>query len=305
MSTNGTFSRLSDTFAHPEPVAFVDAGKTVEVVFPFSLPLNDRNGKKLTTGNYFLFGILDLNQEVTESNEDNNFSHTGGAIRMFEPSPDYLVSTVDAPASGAVGETIPVYRSLSNVGTVDGPLVTYRYFASANSIISTEDTPLPVISSSGALQESVSISIPKGTENRATDFVRLPGHLPPGAYYIGVIVDAAQQAVEVDEVNNARASASRVQIVAPALSITTRTLPDASLDQPFQFQLAATGAGTGGLVVDGAQRRTAAPGRLPLAGRDDRRRPLRRGRLLLHRPSEQREPRGGGTARAARPARDR
>src|SRR5205807_3845189 len=77
-----------------------------------------------------------------------------------------------------------------------------------------------------------------------SELVKLPPTMPAGTYYFGCIVDPNNMAVELDEGNNALASATTVQVAPAALRITTQQLPDGSVGRPYNFRLVASGETT-------------------------------------------------------------
>ncbi|MHB8872720.1 MAG: CARDB domain-containing protein [Myxococcaceae bacterium] len=253
VSTDANLSLLSDTIAHDEPVAMLAQGAAATVAFNFNLPLKDRLFRNFPSGNYYLFAMLDSFGACTELSKNNNNLIVAGAANLRAPSQDYAVTRVDAPASAAVGEVAPLFRSIKNVGNVDGTQVSYRYFASANPIITVQDIPLGIVGPNGALSDSGSVTLGIGSEDPRTEFVKLPASMPPGVYYLGCIVDPGALVAELEESNNAMASVSTVQVAAPSLRIATTQLPDGTTDRPYNFRLVALGEqGPSTWIVDTA-----------------------------------------------------
>ncbi|MFZ5469332.1 MAG: CARDB domain-containing protein [Myxococcota bacterium] len=241
ISADNNLSLLSDTIAHDEPVAQVAAGGATTVTFSYTVPLKDRTNKDFVTGNYYLFAILDSFGEVAELSESNN-SLSLGPVLLRAPAQDYTVTRVEAPSSGAVGEAMPVFRTFKNIGNVDGEAVAYRFYASANDIITPDDVPLAIVGANGSTSESGTVTLAVGAESTTTELVKLPPTMPPGTYYIGAIVDSGNAAAELDETNNGGASISTVQVAPSSLRITTQQLPDGVIDRPYSFRLVAAGA---------------------------------------------------------------
>ncbi len=160
VSTDATLSLLSDTIVFEANVPLVAQGASVTVDIPFTLPLKDRNNVTFPTGSYYLFTILDSTSQVTELNEANNNLVVMGQVQLRAPAADLTVTRLEAAASGAVGEVIPVLRSLKNLGNVDSPAVKYRFYASANAIITPDDVPLQIIMSPSAPTTCCKLDIP-------------------------------------------------------------------------------------------------------------------------------------------------
>ena len=243
ISTDATLSLLSDTIAFEQDVVLVAQGTSVTVDIPFTMPLKDRSNVTFPTGNYYLFTILDSTSQVTELNEANNNLVVMGTVQLRAPAPDLTVTRIEAPAGGAVGEIIPVLRTLKNIGNIDAPAVKYRFFASANAIITPDDVPLQIMTAgTGSLEGSITLAI--GVADTKTELVKLPATMPPGTYYIGAIIDTAGTVVEIDELNNALAS-STVAVAASSLRVSTSQLPDAVVDRPYSYRLVALGEQAG------------------------------------------------------------
>lgn len=213
---------------------------TFDVTIPSTSKLV--GGTPLPTGDYYFFVKLDSFDEVTETKKDNNIKLIAGPIRLYSPSPDLATVKVQVPTATAVGEVVPVYRVFRNVGIQDSPTVSYRYFASVNDLVTDEDVPLEIVLPDGTTATSKDITLARGATDSDTDFVRLPANMAPGSYYIGAIIDPQNQITELDEVNNATGSTTTIQVAAPAMRITTSVLPDATVDRPFLYKFAITGA---------------------------------------------------------------
>ncbi|MBX7097252.1 MAG: putative Ig domain-containing protein [Myxococcaceae bacterium] len=253
ISSDQTLSLLNDTliaqYAVPAPLT---AGTMQTYDFTFNIPLKDRNAMNFATGNYFIFFLADVGGVVTELNEGNNNLSVGGTVRLRAPAADLVVTRVESPASAAVGEVIPVLRTFKNIGVLDAPAVKYRYVASANAIITPDDVPLTIVSGTMTANDG-SVTLAVGAVDTQTELVRLPPTMAPGTYYLGAIIDTADAVVELDETNNALAS-NTVQVAASSLRVSTAQLPDAVVDRPYAFRLAAAGEqGASTWAIDATQ----------------------------------------------------
>ena len=241
VSKDLTLSLLGDTKVYDAPIALVGQGTSQTADFTFTMPLNDKDGHPFATGQYYLFFIVDSLSEVTELNEGNNISPLAGAVTLSAPAPDLTVLRIDSPASAGVGEVAPIFRTLKNIGNVASTSVKYRYYASANAIISSDDTLLPIIGANNMPADFGSVTLGAGASDSATDLVQLPVSLAPGSYYLGVIIDQDNEVLEIDETNNALASSQQVQIAASSLKVASTSLPDAVVGRPYSFRLSAQG----------------------------------------------------------------
>ncbi len=240
LSNDSSLSLLSDVLMSEEVVAVSQASAsstTLEV--PFTLPLVDRADAGLASGNYYVFISLDTLGSVVESNKGNNSGNVG-PMRALSPAPDYAMSTLQAPASAGTNEVIPVFRTIRNIGNRAAPSVPYRYFASANTIITTQDVPLELQLADGGQALAGEVSLATGAGDSRTELVRLPPTMPAGTYYIGCLVDPQNTIGELSKVNNFIASNS-VQVMQSSLRIVDVQLPDATVGRPYFFRLTASG----------------------------------------------------------------
>lgn len=252
VSTDSTPSLLQDTLVweQSEPVLASMASQTYD--FTFQLPLNDKNGNPFATGNYYVFTVLDSTSAVNEVNKTNNILPISGVVQLRAPGIDLTPSSVQVPSAGGVGETVPVVRTLKNIGNLDATAAKYRYVASANAIITPDDTPMKIVGTSGTTDFGT-VTLLAGQADTQTELVQLPPTLPPGTYYVGVIIDTDATVSEWDENNNALAS-SAISLAGGSLTVTTNQLPDAIQGRPYSFGLAAAGAmGALSWTVDATQ----------------------------------------------------
>ncbi len=240
LSGDSSLSLLSDTYVCDQVVTVVaPSTMSTEVTLNCNLPLRNAANVAFRTGPYFLFGIVDSTGAVFESNKANN-SMIIGPIRITEPGPDLTVTSVTAPASAGVGEIVPVVRSIRNIGNVDAPAAIYRFYASANDIITTDDVLLQIVDN-GTPRDEGMVTLLRNSGDTATELVRLPGTMPAGTYYVGCIVDPGFTVTgDLDVTNNA--IASRSMVIAPSsLRVVNTALPDAVIGRPYSFRLSAVG----------------------------------------------------------------
>lgn len=241
VSQDAQLSLLSDTRLYEFSAAPLSAGQSRTDTFSFTLPLNDQGGQPMATGSYFVFAAVDPWNVVTEINDQtNNNLQVPGTVLLRAPAPDLAITRLEIPANAAVGEIVPVYRTIKNTGNVTAPAAKYRYVLSANSIITADDLPLTIIGNSGMTSPSGEVTLGVGQADTATELVRLPGQMTPGTYTIGCLVDTDAAVAELDEQNNAWAG-NQVIVGASSLRITTQQLADAAVDRPYAFRLVAMG----------------------------------------------------------------
>jgi hypothetical protein len=232
---------LSDTLVCEQLVTQLPAGGApMTVTLDCNLPLTGVGGQAFATGQYYFFLVADSRGAVYETNKANN-NLSVGPVRVTAPGADLMVASLTAPASAGVGETVPVVRTLRNVGTRDAPAASYRYVASVNDIITVDDIPLDIIDpTTGAASAEGTVTLARGASDSKTELVRLPGSMPAGTYFIGCIVDPQAAVADLDRSNNALAS-QPLPVAPSSFRIVSASLPDATVGVPFQFRLAAVG----------------------------------------------------------------
>ncbi len=241
LSNDSSLSLLSDTYVCDQLVPqTVPSTTSTEVTLNCVLPIRNAAMAPFRTGQYFVFGVVDSTGSVFETNDSNN-SLMLGPIRITEPGVDLAVTNVTAPASAGVGEILPVVRTLRNLGNLDANPMIYRYYLSANDIITTDDVPLKIVDNGGVLRDSGNVTLARGASDTATELVRIPGTVPAGTWYVGAIIDPElSHPTELDVTNNAAASRSMV-VAASSLRVVNTALPDAVVGRPYSFRLSAVG----------------------------------------------------------------
>ncbi|WP_373048914.1 CARDB domain-containing protein [Vulgatibacter sp.] len=208
-------------------------------IVPGTNSVTGRPHEELEEG-YWIGVIADSTDTVNEVNEANNIRKVQEPVVCRYPSPDLAAVTVVPPARVAAGETAALFRTVRNLGNVRG-VASYRYVLSTNDTISLNDIPLTLVSTGG----DGTLDLAGHSEQQATDLVRIPSHVAPGEYYLGLVIDANNAVRELDEKNNVSVASTRVRVENAALDILTTHLPDATVGAWYGRQLVATGgAGT-------------------------------------------------------------
>ena len=195
-----------------------------------------------TEGDFFFGAIADSISAIGETNEGNNIGKVG-PIHIRAPGPDFTPVELDVPQQAGVGEVVPVFRVIRNVGNLgndSGTPCPYRYYLSANATITTEDIPLQILVN-GQPQAQGQVQLAIGADSRATELVQLPGNIAPGTYHLGILVNPDLTVDEIDTTNDALDGSSTVAVAASQLTITTSDLPDGVAGVPYSVQLAASG----------------------------------------------------------------
>lgn len=185
----------------------------------------------ITPGPYFLGAIGDVTSVILEGNEVNNVRFNRPAITVREIAPDFSAADIRLPNTAAAGESFVLERTLANIGNAQGVLDYTIYLSTDQTIDPLTDYELTRLST----------PLMPRSENHGTDNLRIPERVPGGAYYVGYVLDPANQVSELFEDNNGAISAETIDVIPAQLTILTRELPIATLNLPYAFVLAAAG----------------------------------------------------------------
>lgn len=239
MSDNETLNLATDL-----SVGFVSGltfapGESRWVTLPSAVvPSVDLVGQPLAVQPYFFFAAA-VAAGIIEGNNQNNFTSAPPVVGR-RSAPNFVPVDMQAPSRAGAGEIVAVSRTLANLGNRDGAEVKYRYYLSANTIITPDDLPMKRVTSGGEVLDGA-VTLAVGERDSATELVRLPPSLVSGVYYIGVLIDPANEVEEADEMDNGLA-APRTTVSAQALSLATMLLPDGLVGLPYDVQLVARGS---------------------------------------------------------------
>ena len=209
LTTSGTLATVSQSGYYDH--------QTVSVTLP----------SNLAAGIYYIGGIADHNNQISESNEGNNTYNVVQVTVTAPQQPDLseyvAVSTTTIAAGGSV--TIDAYNM--NLGNGVSGLSTDRIYISSDATMTTSDTVLATLTTSGTLA-TVSQS---GYYDHQTVSVTLPSNLAAGIYYIGGITDYSNQISESNEGNNTY-NVVQVTVTAPFAG---QALFESSSNKSFAF----------------------------------------------------------------------
>jgi hypothetical protein len=143
----------------------------------------------LATGNYFIGGIIDID----DANNANNTNFEDEAINVQgsggggQADLSLTEISVNNNINYQAGDPIAISAEISNVGGSSSSAFTVNFYVSGDSQISVGDTLLGSSNRPGLGQ---------GNSDNFTANVNLPGNLATGSYFIGGIID-------IDDANNA------------------------------------------------------------------------------------------------------
>lgn len=238
LSDNETLNAVTDVFVGETTGLSFAPGSSQWVPVTAPVPTHAVNGSLLTPQSYFFFAAA-IAPGLVELNGANNFTHADPLV-VRNPAPNLIPINMRAPAKMAAGELVPVTRTLANLGNRPAPAAKYRYYLSANQIITTDDLPAMIHTTTGDVSDGT-VTLDVGGQDTAVEFVRLPANAPAGNLYLGVLLDPDELVDETVEDDNGLAS-QQAQVVPLALGLATPSLPDALVHQPYEVQLVGQGA---------------------------------------------------------------
>ena len=161
----------------------------------------------ITGGYYYVGMIVDINNQVSESDEGNNDDYDSGRIRVYE-LPDLVPRTTSSscstPATGTIGDYLDSSISIqyendasSSHGQSSGTF-DWAMYLSTDSTITTSDTQV------GSDQYSSSLSSGNYRTDSLSSSNRIPSNMNAGTYYWGYILDVNSDVDESSESNNVR-----------------------------------------------------------------------------------------------------
>ena len=166
-------------------------------------------------GNYWLAAKVDVNNVIPERDEGNNL-FIGGAISIVNP-PDLSPTAVSTVASAQAASAIPVNYTIANLRPVAAAPFQVTFVLSIDNIIGNADD-IALIGN-----DTVAGGIAgNGVFSTSTPFMAtIPNTTPPGAYFVGVIVDPGNSILESDITNNNLLSTTPMNVlVIPDLTVT-------------------------------------------------------------------------------------
>ena len=140
-------------------------------------------------GLYYVIAKADADGLEAESNEFNN-----ALGRVVSIGPDFMVSSLTAPASAGPGTSIAVSDTVKNQGGGAGAASTTRFYLSANTTLDAADVAL-----TGGRQVP---ALAAGATSTGTTTLTIPSATETGSYYLFAKADADSAVAETQETNN-------------------------------------------------------------------------------------------------------
>ncbi|HEX5155157.1 MAG TPA: CARDB domain-containing protein [Parafilimonas sp.] len=170
-------------------------------------------------GSYYVHVVTDAEGDVYERGSEDNNTKAGGPVTVYlTPPPDFIVSSVNVPASAVPGESITVDYTVYNAGASKPPLFGNNWvdaiFISSQPEFDEDDAeklaiispaPLPAMEAAESYHNTVSVKIPDGFK---------------GQQYIYVFTDYNKQVFEYyRDDNNTNTAGAPIQINTPDLLV--------------------------------------------------------------------------------------
>ena len=241
MSDNESLNAVTDSLVGNVTNLVFAPGESRWVPLPSAVvPSTTPGGQALLVQPYFFFAAA-TGIGLVEENPGNNFDKSRPTVARL-PAPNLLPVEMQTPSRAGAGELIAVSRTFTNLGNRASPAAKYRFYLSANPIITSDDEPLLRVTPTGdVLDGTVTLAI--GQRDSAVEILRLPQTLATATWFVGVLIDPDEAIAEADESDNGLAG-TRTDVVSQSLTLATPLLPDGTLGLPYSMQL--TGQGSAG-----------------------------------------------------------
>jgi subtilase family serine protease len=186
LSTSSTVA-TSDLLLKSVTRASIAAGGSQNWTELLTLPAN------LSPGNYYIGVIVDPADAIRETDESNNLLASEAIAVTVLPPVDLRGVSLTGPATILRGSTASITTTVGNLGTAASGAFNVSYYISSSNTVTTADRLLKTVSS---------VSISARGQRQWVEQIVIPGDLAPGTYYVGMIVDPANDIVEASESNN-------------------------------------------------------------------------------------------------------
>ncbi|MAK78170.1 MAG: hypothetical protein CL992_02730, partial [Euryarchaeota archaeon] len=155
----------------------------------------------ITGGYYYVGMIVDTQNRISESNENNNDDYDTGRVHVYE-QPDLIGTRCSGPSSGTVGKSlsssisVKIENDVSSSHGMNSGSFDWAIYLSTDSTITTSDTQL------GSDQYASSITRGSTRTDSLSTSTKFPSSMNAGTYEMGMIIDVDEDVDEADETNN-------------------------------------------------------------------------------------------------------
>jgi uncharacterized repeat protein (TIGR01451 family) len=183
LSTDSTIT-TSDIQIGQAYVNGLASGAEQVVIVNGTIPVN-------LTGSYYLGVIVDCENMVPESNENNN-SLAGNQVAIAGGCADLIITSVSGPTSGNAGQQVPVSVTVRNQGSCGSAGFYLTAYLSMDAVITLNDVSIGYVYVG---------PLPASGQQAVTVNATLPSTFG-GSYYLGAIADSYNGVSELSETNN-------------------------------------------------------------------------------------------------------
>lgn len=182
-------------------------------------------------GTYYIGIIVDAEGAILEADRANNVRRSEELLTVTAAVPDLSATSLSVTPRVAAGEYASASALVANVGADLATDVPYAFYLSPNESVSTSDLKLA--------EGFVTLEI--GAQRVVTADLLVPSYLAPGTFTLGLLVDPEHAVTEANEEDNAAVAPGALEVLAPAIAVTTPALPDAMSGVGYEVHLAARG----------------------------------------------------------------
>jgi CARDB len=181
----------------------------------------------IAPGQYYFLFVIDPFNATSETDETNNVLASAAPVTITAPPPPDLTVTDVQPPSGSVTVGASGARAEVRIANL-GPSVAYGhagtlYLSLDQSLSTTTDYAVGSTTFSGMLPTTQSYTRSVALDTQA---------VPPGHYYLLMVVDPNDAIAEANETNNVRASATRLTLIAEQATSTPTATATATTPPP-------------------------------------------------------------------------
>jgi tetratricopeptide (TPR) repeat protein len=160
---------------------------------------------------YYYYGlILDPESNIAENDKANNLALSSVPIRVMREIQDIadasfvdlVVESISVPKTADLGEKVEVTAVLRNDGSIPSGVIVVGLYLSKD----------PIITESDILISYGQTDIPAGNTKTATSYPVIPVDITPGEWYIGIILEPHDIALERNIENNVLVASHRTAI---------------------------------------------------------------------------------------------
>ncbi len=225
ISSNQLISVINDPILARTSTLSLDAGGTLRIRLEPVVPATT------ATGAWYVAMVADCESSVTENVETNNVARTADPITIRDPAPNLVPVAIETSSAAAAGESIALSVIVGNYGNRP---------ARADLTVVVSDNPGPTLMDRPIWSSSSPMDLGPNEEVALSAWASLPGDLPSGLYYFGVIVDPMDLVDEVLEDDNSLATRA-VPVAGAELAVVSPDPPPAVIGVPYTWRFSALG----------------------------------------------------------------